>query len=105
MQAIAERRAVESTPEDKGINGIERGGGMLTGYETISGWDFVPFVETAQDFIEDAVSNCRTWKEICMIIQSTRWKNRKEEVSIEYRKLRKRQKDISNKNGKVANHE
>lgn len=74
---------------------------MLTaGYEVLTGRGFVPFVRTAQDFVEDIVSNCRTWQQICMIVQSTRWRNHKEEVSAEYRKLRRKQKDISNENRK-----
>lgn len=55
---------------------------------------------TVQDFVEDLVSDCKSWKEICMIILCTRWKERKQEIKEVYRELKSRQKRISNQNRK-----
>lgn len=53
---------------------------------------------TVQDFVEDLVSNGRSWKEIRMVAMCTRWRECKKEVEQEYRELRLRRKKISNKN-------
>lgn len=53
---------------------------------------------TTQDFVEDLVSNGRSWKQIRMIATCTRWRECKEEVEQQYRELRSRRKKISNRN-------
>jgi len=55
---------------------------------------------TVQDFVEDMVSDCRSFAEIRMIALCTRWKDRREEVEKEYRELRARRKRISKQNRK-----
>ncbi len=69
-------------------------------YVIATGRGFMPFVRTVEDFVEDMVSDCKTWKQICMVVQSTRWVNHKVAVSAVYRSLRRRQKDILNRNRK-----
>lgn len=57
---------------------------------------------TVQDFVEDQVSDCKSFKQICMIAFSTRWRHQttKGEIEKEYRELRDRRKQISNQNRK-----
>ena len=45
---------------------------------------------TVQEFVEDAVSNCKTDKEIITIAQSTHWKNSIEEIKDAMFRLRRR---------------
>ena len=55
---------------------------------------------TVQDFVEDMVSDCKSWKEICMVILCTRWKDCKQEIKEAYCKLKELQKQIFNQNRK-----
>jgi len=55
---------------------------------------------TVQDFVEDMDSDCKSLKEILMIVLCTRWRDHKQEVREFYRELKKCQKQISNKNRK-----
>lgn len=49
---------------------------------------------TIQEFVEDYVSDDKSFKQICTIAAATRWRTQKEEVKKEYRKLRKRMRRI-----------
>lgn len=53
---------------------------------------------TVQDFVEDLVSNGRSWKQIRMVATYTRWRECKEEVNQAYRELRSRRKRCRNRN-------
>jgi len=58
------------------------------------------YSRTIQDFVEDMVSDCRSYQQIRMIAICTRWKNHMDEIKEAYRKLRAERKRISNQNRK-----
>ena len=45
---------------------------------------------TVQDFVEDMVSDCRSWEQILTVASNSQWRNRKGEIKEAYRELKKR---------------
>jgi 3-methyladenine DNA glycosylase AlkD len=49
---------------------------------------------TAQEFVEDLVSELRNWNYVRSVAVCTRWNERISEVREEYKKLRSRRKEV-----------
>jgi len=47
-------------------------------------------MRTPQDFIEDMISDCKSFEEVLVVAQSTRWRNYIPEIKDEYQKLMQR---------------
>ena len=60
---------------------------------------------TVQEFVEDYVSDGKSFKQIRMIAAATRWKTQKDEVKDEYRKLKKRMRQIQKRKKETNNGE
>jgi len=55
---------------------------------------------TTEDFVEDMVSDGRSWKEIKYVAMCTRWSNVITEVKETYRKLKRRIGKVNHGNEK-----